>query len=315
MSEITKDSTAEDVIKFYNTDLTGKVIIVTGPNSGIGLETARALAITGAKIIIPCRSTEKANSAIEHIKQTVPNADLVPMILDLSDFQSVRSFAKEFLLLNLPLHILINNAGLVTAEKSYTKDGFEMNLGVNHLGHFLLVELLREKIKQSAPSRIVIVSSNGQGQFLSKEGIDFNNLNCENHFNPMAAYAQSKLMNVYHAKELQRQFDAEGVDVTVTTLHPGFIITNIGNDKMSFKAFFHFFTNVRWSRLSWDPIRPVGVGASTSVYCAVAPNLVKGEYYSKNAPYPSGLNEQGNNTEAMKKLWEISEKYIADGHP
>jgi WW domain-containing oxidoreductase len=210
---------------------------------------------------------------------------------------------------------LVNNAGLVSVTKQLTKDGFEMTFGVNHLGHFLLTELLREKIKQSAPSRIVIVSSNGQGQFLSEKGMDFDNLNGEKNFNPMEVYSQSKLANTYHSKELQRQFDQENADVTVTSLHPGFVITNIGNDKMSLKNLYDFVTHVRWSKLTWDPPKPMGVGASTSVYCAISPDVVKGEYYADNATHTKGLNEQSNNVEAMKKLWDISAKYVSDGHP
>lgn len=220
--KIIRLTSAEEIFKFYNTDLTGKVVIVTGANSGIGLETARVLSSVGAKAIIPCRTLEKANGAIEHIKKTVPHADLVPMQMDLSDLSTVKSFAQSFLDLDLPLHILINNAGIMACPKSFTKDGFEMQFGVNHLSHFYLTQLLTEKLKASAPARVVIVSSSANSQFVSDKGMDFDNLNAEKKkYNAFSVYGQSKLANIYHAKELQRRFDEEGIDITVTSLHPG----------------------------------------------------------------------------------------------
>lgn len=319
-TKITPKTTAEEIIKIYNTDLSGKVAIVTGSNSGIGLETARVLALAGAKVIIPCRSQEKAEGAIKHIKETVPGADLIPMVIDLSDLSSVRNFAQEFLALDLPLHILVNNAGMVATSKELTKDGFESVFGVNHVGPFLLVKLLRNKIKESAPSRIVILSSAGQQQFLASSGIDFDNLNSEKYFGMMQAYSQSKLANVYHAKELQRQFDAEGVDVTVTSLHPGMVFTNIGKGKMSWGIMWDFardfFKQARWFKLDWlEGPKSIGNGASTTIFCAVSPEVEKGQYYNNNAAYPQGLNEQANNAELAKKLWDISEKFVTNGHP
>ncbi|CAO3654142.1 unnamed protein product [Mucor hiemalis] len=316
MSKITHKTTAEEIIKFYNTDLTGKVAIVTGSNAGIGLETARVLALAGAKVIIPCRSQEKADGAVNHIKKSVPEADLVPMIIDLSDLSSVRNFAQEFLALNLPLHILVNNAGCVGSSRVLTKDGFEWIFAVNHLGHFLLVELLRNKIKESAPSRIVIVSSAGQLQFLASRGIDFDNLNGEKYFGTMYTYSQSKLANVYHVKELQRQFDAEGVDVTVTALHPGFVLTDIGKGSTTLSGVWDFMKQIRLTKMDWLELpKNTENGASTSIFCAVAPEIKKGEYYNNNAAYPQGLNEQANNKELAKKMWDISEQYITNGHP
>lgn len=320
MSKITPKTTAEEIIKIYNTDLKGKVAIVTGSNSGIGLETARVLALAGAKVIIPCRTQEKADGAIKHIKETVPEADLVPMIIDLSDLSSVRTFANEFLALNLPLHILVNNAGCVSFERVLTKDGFERVFAVNHLGHFLLVELLRNKLKESAPARIVIVSSAGQQQFLASRGIDFDNLNSEKYYGVMYTYSQSKLANVYHTRELQRQFDAEGVNITVTALHPGMVFTNIGSGSNTWAGFFRFVRDflrqVRWTKLDWlEKPKSIANGASTSVFCAVSPDIEKGGYYNNNAAYPEGLNEQAFKTDLAKKLWDISEQYITDGHP
>lgn len=310
---IDKNTTAEEIIRIYQTDLHGKVAIVTGSNSGLGLETARVLALAHAKVIIPCRTLEKSNGAIEHIRKTVPDADLVPMLLDLSDLSSVQAFVNSFLQLDLPLHILINNAGVVGTPKSYTKDGFETQFGVNHLGHFYLTCLLTEKLKSSAPARVVIVSSAGNYHFCGSEGLDFSNLNGEKSYGPASAYGIAKLANVLHAKELQRRFDREGVDITVTSLHPGAIQTNLGHSGAALRT---LVDGLRITRGGWVLInelmhlKSLGAGASTSIFCAVSPDVVKGEYYSDNAVTNERLNEQANNEEMAKQLWDISEKLV-----
>lgn len=176
---INKNTSAQEVVEIFNTNLTGKVIIITGPNYGIGLETARVLASVGAQVIIPCRTLEKSQEAIKKTREIVPDAKLVPMQLDLSDLSSVRSFVASFLSLDLSLDILINNAGTIAGTIMFTKEGFEITFGVNHLGHFLLVDLLTERLETSAPSRIVIVSSSEQMQLLSSHNIAFDNLNVE----------------------------------------------------------------------------------------------------------------------------------------
>lgn len=317
MSEIKKPikaySTASEVVAFYNTDLTGKVVIVTGANSGIGLETARVLSSVGAKVILPCRTLEKSNGAIDTIKKTVPDADLIPMELDLADLASVRAFAQDFINLDLSLDILINNAGIMICPKSFTKDGFETQFGVNHLGHFLLTELLTEKLKSSAPSRIVIVSSCVISQMLSNKGIDFDNLNAEKGYNSCTAYGQAKFANVLHAKELQRRFDQEGVDITVTSLHPGVVETNLGR----YIGLGGLWDTIRSTRnyktllLDFMHVKKVPAGASTNVLCAVSPDIIKGEFYSDNAVNTALLNEQTDNLEMAKKLFDVSKKLVA----
>ncbi|KAI8641290.1 hypothetical protein BD408DRAFT_310144, partial [Parasitella parasitica] len=294
-------------------DLKGKVVIVTGSNSGIGLETARVLSSVGAKVIIPCRTLAKSNGAIDEIKKTVPQADLIPMQLDLSDLSSIKAFAIEFLLLDLPLNILINNAGIMACPKSFTKDGFETQFGVNHLGHFYLTKLLTEKLTSSAPSRVVIVSSSGNSQLLGSSGIDFDNLSAEKKYSPANAYGQSKLANILYAKELQRWFDAEDMDVTVTSLHPGNVQSNLARH-VSVSMAFDMICNMRNCKTSLEQIlnrKTVQVGASTNVYCAVSPDVEKGKFYSDNAVNENLLNEQVNNQDMAKRLWDISEKLLA----
>ncbi|GAN01105.1 retinol dehydrogenase 12-like [Mucor ambiguus] len=312
-STITSSSSAEDIVKFYNTDLTGKIVIITGANSGVGLENARVLSSVGAKVIIPCRTLEKANGAIQDIKKTVPHADLVPMQLDLSDLSSIKAFADTFLALELPLHILINNAGIMACPKSFTKDGFEAQFGVNHLGHFYLTELLMDKLKQSAPARVVVVSSCGNSQMLGAGGIDFDNLNAEKRYSYFKVYGQSKLANILHAKELQRRFDAQNVDITVVSLHPGFVESNLMRH-ITAPMLLDYVCSMRNYRATFQEMsnkKQVGVGASTNVYCAVSPDIKKGAFYSDNTVNTVLLNEQADNQKMAKKLWDVSNKMIA----
>ncbi|CAO3625103.1 unnamed protein product [Mucor fragilis] len=309
------NTTADDILQFYKTDLTGKVVIVTGANSGVGLETARALSSVGAKVIIPCRTMEKSQQAIQHIKGTVPNADLIPMELDLSDLSSIKSFSIAFLNLDLSLDILINNAGVMGSPHSYTKDGFETQFGVNYVGHFYLTSLLTEKLKESAPCRIVNVSSSGNSLFLGPTGIDFDNLNGEKTYSPYKNYGQSKLANILHAKELQRRFDSENIDITVTSLHPGSVETNLIGRYASFSTIVDMVWNIRNYKVALNERKfrkQVDVGASTNTYCAVSPDVIKGEFYSNNTVNVDLLNEQANNQDMAKKLWDVTEKMLLE---
>jgi WW domain-containing oxidoreductase len=314
MLEVNQNTSAEDLVQICGTDLTGKVAVVTGANSGIGLETARVLSLAGAKVILPCRTMAKANDTINTIKQTVPNADLVPMQLDLSDLASVKLFVDNFQSLSLPLHILINNAGVMALPLSFTKDGFEMQFGVNHLGHFYLTALFTDLLKASAPARVVIVSSSGNRYFVPYKGIDFTNLNAEKGYSPAAAYGQSKLANILHAKELQRRFDAAHADVTVTSVHPGAVESNLGRS-IDLSATWNIVCSVRdwflFLKEMWS-YKKVQVGASTNIYCAVSPDVIKGEFYADNTVNTSMAHEQINNAEMAKQLWEVSEKLLLD---
>lgn len=314
ITEITRETSAEEIVKIFKTDLTGKVVIVTGSNSGTGLETARVLSSVGAKVIIPCRTLEKSYGAIDYIKETVPQADLVPMQLDLSDLSSIKAFADAFIALDLPLNILINNAGIMACPKSFTKDGFETQFGVNHLGHFYLTNLLANKLKENSLSRVIILSSSANSQLLGSAGIDFDNLNAEKAYSPSKVYGQSKLANIFHAKELQRRFDAQGADVTVVSVHPGYVKTNLARH-VSLSMGLDMICNMRNYKTSFQEFgrgKEVDVGASTNVYCAVAPDMKKGAFYSDNAVNTILLNEQANNQDMAKKLWEVSEKMLSD---
>lgn len=208
----------------------GKVVIITGANSGIGKETAIEMAERGATVIMACRNREKSEKARNYIIQKSGNANVHLMELDLASFKSIRKFVQEFLQTDYRLDILINNAGVMGLNRMLTEDGIEMHMGVNYMGHFLLTLLLLERLKESKPSRIVNVSS------LGHKWLNFSkDLNSEKFYNRFHAYIQSKLANVMFTKELAIKLRNSGV--TVNSLHPGVIYTDIPRNMNSFLSF------------------------------------------------------------------------------
>ena len=179
-------------------DLKGRTAIVTGANSGIGYETARGLAANGATVVLACRSKERGQAAVQGIRELHPEANARFMPLDLSDLSSVRSFGQAFRSKHRSLHILINNAGVMAVPEQRTADGFEMQFGINHLGHFALTGLLIDMILVAERGRVVTVSS-----MMHKQGrMDFDDLNAEKLYKRWKAYGQSKLANLLFTYEL-----------------------------------------------------------------------------------------------------------------
>jgi len=285
---------------YTNVDLKGKVAIITGSNTGIGKETAKVLAKMGATVIVASRKSDKTRDAVLEIKKYSNNEDVFSIDLDLSDLASVRKFCDDFKSRNLPCHILINNAGVMNPPFGRTKQGFEQQFGINHLGHFLLTkELLPILLKNKA--RIVNVSSRGHALFAPKDGIDFDSLKGdEKNYNKHIAYGQSKLANVLFGKELQRRFGSYGV--TACSLHPGIVATELS----------------RHRGIATPIIRGLGVGfflrsplngAQTSIYCAVAPEVGDGKYYYNCREEKN--SEKANDEELAEKLWKVSEELVA----
>ncbi|NXL45122.1 RDH12 dehydrogenase, partial [Podilymbus podiceps] len=288
--------------------LEGKVVIVTGANTGIGKETARELARRG-KVIAACRDVAKAEAAASEIRAETGNQQVIVKKLDLADTKSIREFAEKFLAEEKELHILINNAGVMLCPYSKTVDGFEMHLGVNHLGHFLLTFLLLERLKQSAPARIVNVSS------LAHHGgrIRFHDLHGEKSYNRGLAYCHSKLANVLFTRELAKRlqgnlmraylswtfffFCAIGTKVTANALHPGSVHSELVRHS--------FVVTWLWKIFSFF-LKTPQEGAQTSVYCAVAEELdsVTGQYFSDCQP--AYVSPRGRDDETAKKLWSMS---------
>ncbi|KFV98822.1 Retinol dehydrogenase 12, partial [Fulmarus glacialis] len=275
--------------------LEGKVAIITGANTGIGKETARDLARRG-KVIVACRDIAKAEAAASEIRAETGNQQVIVKKLDLADTKSIREFAEKFLAEEKELHILINNAGVMLCPYSKTADGFEMHLGVNHLGHFLLTFLLLERLKQSAPARIVNVSS------LAHHGgrIRFHDLHSEKSYNRGLAYCHSKLANVLFTRELARRLQGKSqrrAEFTANALHPGSVRSELTRHSfvmMWLWKIFSFFLKTPWE------------GAQTSVYCAVAEELdsVTGQYFSDCQP--AYVSPRGRDDETAKKLWSVS---------
>lgn len=202
-------------------DSVGRVAIVTGANTGIGKETALGLARYGVHVILACRNLAKGTEARDEIISATGNPNVQCMKLDLSSFKSIRSFAAEFLATRLPLHILINNAGVMGIQHCLTEDGLEQHIGVNHFGHFLLTMLLLRRLLESKPSRVITVSSWGHRLATMRK----DDLMGERNYNRFFAYEQSKLANIYFSMALAKRMANTGV--TSNSLHPGVILTDI----------------------------------------------------------------------------------------
>eukprot|EP00094_Tigriopus_californicus_P005946 TCALIF_05728-PA protein Name:"Similar to RDH13 Retinol dehydrogenase 13 (Homo sapiens)" AED:0.07 eAED:0.07 QI:2564/0.85/0.87/1/0.42/0.5/8/77/512 len=282
--------------------LDGKVIVITGANTGIGKETALDLSRRGARIIMLCRSLEKANVTADKIKQ-VTKGYVDVQELDLASLKSVRKCAQTLLEKEEKIDILINNAGVMLCPNWKTEDGFDMQFGTNHLGHFLLTELLLPLLRKSVNTgfhpRIVIVSSlaHESGQ------IYWDNINFEKSFSSMNAYKQSKLANVMHANELARRLESSGI--TVYSLHPGVVNTELSRH-MKAKWYGKIALKVVIPLVTITPLE----GAQTTLYCALEDSIEghSGRYYSgckEKKASARALDEK-----AQKRLWELSEKMV-----
>jgi len=274
--------------------LAGKVALITGANTGIGRVTALALAKQGAQVFIACRSAERAEAVLEKIRGQPSGGKAELLALELGDFASVRECARSFLARGAPLHLLINNAGLAGA-RGYTKAGFELAFGINHLGHFLLTQLLLDRVKASAPARIVTVAS--RAHYRARD-LDWQALREPTRTaTGLQEYGVSKLANVLFSAELGRRLAGSGV--TTYSLHPGVVATEV------------------WRSLP----RPLGwllklalispeKGAQTTLYCATSANVAAetGLYYDKSRPkWPSRVAQD---TALAKDLWERSEAWV-----
>ncbi|CAJ1049010.1 retinol dehydrogenase 11 [Xyrichtys novacula] len=280
--------------------LDGKTVLITGANTGIGKETALDMAQRGARVILACRDMTRARIAADEIRQRTGNGNVVVRKLDLASLQSVRDLAKEIRENESRLDILINNAGIMMCPKWKTEDGFEMQLGVNHLGHFLLTNCLLDLLKKSTPSRIVIVSSLAH----EKGRIHFDDINLDKEYKREVSYRQSKLANMLFCRELATRL--QGTGVTVYSLHPGVIRTELGRHLIP--------TLSLWKRVLAMPfvmlIKSPWEGAQTTIHCAVDESLAyeSGLYYSDCAtktPAPQALDAA-----AAKRLWDLSASMV-----
>jgi len=280
-------------------DQTGRLAIVTGANTGIGYETARMLALRGATVVLACRSVDKAEAARARIAAEQPAGTVTVEALDLSDLESVAAFAGRFAAAHDRLDLLINNAGVMVPPFGRTKQGFELQFGTNHLGHFALTAHLLPLLERTPGARIVVVASSAQ----DFGRIDFADLNWERRsYSAWRAYSQSKLANMMFALELQRRLAAHGSKVLVTAAHPGWTATDLQRTAPTARFFQPLFA-----------MKPVD-GAMPTVRAATDPVAEPGSYWGpkglfgmKGPPAPARMAKRARDTEAAAKLFDVSE--------
>ena len=280
--------------------LNGQRIVVTGGNAGIGKESAVALAELGAHVVLTSRDALRGAAAGDEVRARSGSAEVEVMPLDLASFASIRAFVADVAARHDRLDVLLCNAGLVMSRRTETVEGFETTFGVNHLGHFLLTDLLLEHLRASAPARVVVVASHAHK--MARHGLDFEDLQSTRHYRGFDAYAKSKLANVYFTRELARRLDGTGV--TVNALHPGYVESRFGRDgDVSYESIIRL--GARLFAISPE------AGAQTSVYLASAPEVASatGGYYAKCAPGP--VSRAARDEVAARRLWEASTALVA----
>lgn len=276
----------------------GKVVVITGCNTGIGKETALELASRGAKVYMACRDPVRCEGARLEIIEKTKNENIFNRTLDLGSLESVRKFADKFLAEEPKLDILINNAGVMACPKGTTKDGFDLQWGTNHLGHFLLTNLLLDSLKQSAPSRIVVVTS----AIYIFGSIHKDDLNWEKSYSRWGSYSQSKLANILFTRKLSEML--HGSQVTVNCCHPGIVKTELsrhiigGRTKAMLQPLIRFF------------FKSAEAGAQTTLRLALDPALEKssGSYYFDTIRCP--LLPKAKNKEMADYVWKVSEEMV-----
>src|SRR5713101_3161329 len=280
--------------------LTGKTVLVTGGNSGIGTETAIALARDGARVVITARDAKRGEEAVATIRTQAGSDAVSVMSLDLASLASVREFASSFAEQHDRLEVLVNNAGVVIDSRRVTVDGFETTFQVNHLGPFLLTNLLRETLVAAAPARVVTVASAIHSN--ARHGLDFDDLQSTRRYRSISVYGKSKLANILFTRELARRWADTGV--TANAVHPGFVASRLGRDGDS-----RGLGMVAFRLLKPFALTPAQ-GAQTSVYVASAPELegVTGGYWGKSAP--ATPKTPALDDDAARRLWEVSEQLV-----
>jgi NAD(P)-dependent dehydrogenase (short-subunit alcohol dehydrogenase family) len=305
---MTWETTTDEVIEGVRLD--GKTALVTGASTGLGLETARALAATGARVVLAVRSDEKAEQTKAAIRERVPDADLEHGTLDLASLGSVRRFADKFRSQHHELHLLINNAGVMFAPFERTAEGFEMHFGINHVGHFLLTGLLMPCLVAGAPSRVVNLSSGGH----RSSDILWDDPNYETRpYDKMQAYGQSKTANILFTRQLETLLGSKGVHAYA--VHPGMIYTDHG--RYMTKEDIEDITK-RAAAVPGGGIKPkpIPAGAATSVWAAVAPELEgKGGAYLEDCEISDEDAEWTRDPDAAARLWKLSEELVGQSFP
>lgn len=275
--------------------MNGKICVVTGANTGIGKATALGLARRGATVVLACRDADKGRAALAEIEAQAGAAcgPLHFMRLDLASLASVRAFAAELATRMPRVDVLLENAGVSTGVRSLSEDGYELDFAVNHLGHFLLAELLMPLLRAAAPARIVVLSSS----IHSSAKLDFDDLQGERSWSAMGAYGRSKLANMLFVRELARRIEGSGV--TVNAVHPGVIASELARD---------FPAPLRWIAKVF--FKSTEAGARTSLHVATSPEVAdkNGAYFASSRETKPGKNALDD--EAARRLWAVSEELV-----
>ena len=283
----------------------GRIFLVTGANSGLGLGTSKELARKGAKVVMTARNMQKGKVAINELKNQIPNADVELMQLDLADLISVQSFVTEFKSRFGRLDVLINNAGIMMpVDRMETSQGFEIQWGTNHIGHFVLTNALLEILEQTANSRIVVLSS--LVAKMSKGDIYWGDIQFEKSYDKMASYAQSKLANMMFAIELNKRLEERNSKTICLMAHPGFTATNLQQHM-----------GLQGRIMNFLMAQKLEMGILPTLRAATDPNVKGGEYYGpakmsnwRGYPVLNEPNKAALNRSTTKRLWELSEQMI-----
>lgn len=289
----------------------GRIAIVTGANTGLGYETALGLAQKGATVVLACRDANKSQQAKQKIKKAVPDADIRELELDLGDLRAVREFARAYREQYDGLDLLVNNAGVMMPPYSQTEQGFELQMGVNYLGHFLLTGLLLEELEKKPGARVVTLASNAH-----KNGdIHFDDLHFEQEYSAWKAYAQSKLACLLFAYELQRRLEQSGSSVISVAAHPGASDTELSRHlpQWAMAAFGWFF------RLFL--VQSPADGAKPTLYAALGQDIEGGDYTGpdgwgewKGEAVKVDSTERARDPELARRLWAVSEELVGESY-
>ncbi len=294
--QFNQHSTTDDVVKGHQ--LRGKTVIVTGANTGLGYETARSLASAGAKVILACRNASSGNNAVARIQQQHPAANAEYQQLDLASLASVRRFCAQ--LEAATIDLLICNAGSMSTTLVSTEQGYERTVGICHIGHFLLAQLLMPQLLLANSPRVVMLSSEAHRY---PKTLHFDTLlDPGNHYATMKAYGQAKLCNALMALELQHRYGEQGL--TACSVHPGNMVsTDFGRES-------------RLARIAFKLVSPFtktpNQGAATTVYCALhqPASEIAGGYFSHCQP--ASPTAEANNPAVAKKLWELTTQWVTE---